>query len=90
MSNGSAVLGLGNLGASASLPVMEGKAVLFKEFADVDAFPICLDESDPDKLVENIKKLAPIFGSINLEDIKVVVNGAGAAGASIIKLLNFE
>ena len=90
MSNGSAVLGLGNLGASASLPVMEGKAVLFKEFADVDAFPICLDESDPDKLVENIKKLAPIFGSINLEDIKVVVNGAGAAGASIVKLLNFE
>ena len=140
VSNGSAVLGLGNIGASASLPVMEGKAVLFKEFANVDAFPICLDESDFDKIVENIKRLAPVFGGINLEDIKapecfyienklkkeldipvfhddqhgtaiitlaalinslilldkdiedikVVVNGAGAAGASIVKLLNFE
>lgn len=140
VSNGSAVLGLGNIGASASLPVMEGKAVLFKEFADVDAFPICLNESDPDKLISYVKKIAPVFGGINLEDIKspecfyienrlkeeldipvfhddqhgtaiitlaalinslivlnkniedikVVVNGAGAAGASIIKLLHSE
>jgi malate dehydrogenase (oxaloacetate-decarboxylating) len=140
VSNGSAVLGLGNIGASASLPVMEGKAVLFKEFADVDAFPICLNESNPDKLISYVKKLAPVFGGINLEDIKspecfyieerlkeeldipvfhddqhgtaiitlaalinsliilnkniedikVVVNGAGAAGASIIKLLHSE
>ncbi|MFW6001630.1 MAG: NAD(P)-dependent malic enzyme [Halanaerobium sp.] len=140
VSNGSAVLGLGNIGASASLPVMEGKAVLFKEFADVDAFPICLNESNPDKLISYVKRLAPVFGGINLEDIKspecfyieerlkeeldipvfhddqhgtaiitlaalvnsliilnkniedikVVVNGAGAAGASIIKLLHSE
>ncbi len=140
ISNGSAVLGLGNIGASASLPVMEGKAVLFKEFADVDAFPICLNESDPDKLISYVKKMAPVFGGINLEDIKspecfyienrlkeeldipvfhddqhgtaiitlaalinsliilekniedikVIVNGAGAAGASIIKLLHSE
>jgi malate dehydrogenase (oxaloacetate-decarboxylating) len=140
VSNGSAVLGLGNIGASASLPVMEGKAVLFKEFADVDAFPICLNESDPDKLISYVKKMAPVFGGINLEDIKspecfyienrlkeeldipvfhddqhgtaiitlaalinsliilekniedikVIVNGAGAAGASIIKLLHSE
>ncbi|MFP4371525.1 MAG: NADP-dependent malic enzyme [Halanaerobium sp.] len=140
VSNGSAVLGLGNIGAGASLPVMEGKAVLFKEFADVDAFPICLNESDPDKLISYVKKMAPVFGGINLEDIKspecfyiedrlkeeldipvfhddqhgtaiitlaalinslilvnkniedvkVVVNGAGAAGASIIKLLISE
>jgi malate dehydrogenase (oxaloacetate-decarboxylating) len=140
ISNGSAVLGLGNIGANASLPVMEGKAVLFKEFADVDAFPICLNESDPDKLISYVKKIAPVFGGINLEDIKspecfyiedrlkkeldipvfhddqhgtaiitlaalinsltilkkeienikVVVNGAGAAGTSIIKLLYSE
>ena len=140
VSNGSAVLGLGNIGSAASLPVMEGKAVLFKEFADVDAFPICLSESDPDKLISYVKKIAPVFGGINLEDIKspecfyiedrlkeeldipvfhddqhgtaiitlaalinslilvnkniedikVVVNGAGAAGASIIKLLLAE
>ncbi len=140
VSNGSAVLGLGNIGAAASLPVMEGKAVLFKEFADVDAFPICLNEPDPDKLISYVKKMAPVFGGINLEDIKspecfyieerlkeeldipvfhddqhgtaiitlaalinsliilnkniedikVIVNGAGAAGASIIKLLKSE
>ncbi len=140
VSNGSAVLGLGNIGPAASLPVMEGKAVLFKEFADVDAFPICLNESDPDKLISYVKKMAPVFGGINLEDIKspecfyienrlkeeldipvfhddqhgtaiitlaalinsliilekniedikVIVNGAGAAGASIIKLLHSE
>ena len=137
VSNGSAVLGLGNIGAEASMPVMEGKAVLFKEFGGVDAFPICLSEEDPDKIINLIDKMAPVFGGINLEDIKapecfyieqklkeildipvfhddqhgtaiitlaglinslkivnkkmkkikVVVNGAGAAGVSIIKLL---
>ncbi len=140
VTNGSAVLGLGDIGAAASLPVMEGKAVLFKEFADVDAFPICIDERDPDKFIEVVKKISTVFGGINLEDIKapecfyienqlkeeldipvfhddqhgtaiitlaalinslilvekdieeikVVVNGAGAAGASIIKLLHSE
>jgi len=140
VTNGSAVLGLGDIGAAASLPVMEGKAVLFKEFADVDAFPICIDERDPDKFIEIVKKISTVFGGINLEDIKspecfyienrlkeeldipvfhddqhgtsiitlaalinsliwvdkniedikVVVNGAGAAGASIIKLLHSE
>ncbi|MGM0472045.1 MAG: NAD(P)-dependent malic enzyme [Bacillota bacterium] len=137
VSNGSAVLGLGDIGAEASMPVMEGKSVLFKEFGGVDAFPICLDESDPKRLVETVKQLAPTFGGINLEDIKspecfyieerlkeeidipvfhddqhgtaiitlaglinalqlvdkeldeikVVINGAGAAGISITKLL---
>ena len=140
VSNGSAVLGLGDIGAAASMPVMEGKSVLFKEFGGVDAFPICLDESDPDKIVEIVKKMEPVFGGVNLEDIKapqcfyiedrlkevlnipvfhddqhgtaiitlaglinslkivnkkmedikVVVNGAGAAGVSIIKLLLSE
>ena len=140
VTNGSAVLGLGDIGAAASLPVMEGKAVLFKEFADVDAFPICIDERDPEKFIEVVKKISTVFGGINLEDIKapecfyienrlkeeldipvfhddqhgtaiitlaalinslilvekdieeikVVVNGAGAAGASIIKLLHSE
>ncbi|ADQ13669.1 NAD(P)-dependent malic enzyme [Halanaerobium hydrogeniformans] len=140
VTDGSAVLGLGNIGAPASLPVMEGKAVLFKEFAGVDAFPICFNESDPDKLISYVKKIAPVFGGVNLEDIKspecfyiedrlkeeldipvfhddqhgtaiitlaalinslillkkniedikVIVNGAGAAGASIIKLLHSE
>ncbi len=137
VSNGSAVLGLGNIGAKASMPVMEGKAVLFKEFGGVDAFPICLEEDDPEEIVQIVKKMGPTFGGINLEDIKapecfyieerlkeemdipifhddqhgtaiitlaglinalkivdkkledikVVVNGAGAAGVSIIKLL---
>ncbi|WP_408955656.1 NADP-dependent malic enzyme [Natroniella sp. ANB-PHB2] len=140
VSNGSAVLGLGNIGCEASLPVMEGKALLFKEFGGVDAFPICLDEDDPDQLVATVKRMAPAFGGINLEDIKspecfyieerlkeeldipvfhddqhgtaiitlaglinalklvgkkkeelrVVVNGAGAAGTSITKLLLAE
>lgn len=138
VSNGTAVLGLGNIGAQAALPVMEGKAVLFKNFADVDAFPICLDTTDPDRLIETVQMLAPNFGGINLEDIaapdcfyveeklkqlldipvfhddqhgtaivtvaglvnalklidkqmpeiKVVVNGAGAAGIAIVRLLN--
>lgn len=140
VSNGTAVLGLGNIGAKASMPVMEGKAVLFKEFGGVDAFPICLEEADPDKFIEIVKKMAPVFGGVNLEDIKapecfyieeklkeeldipvfhddqhgtaiitlaglinalkivnkdmtdikVVVNGAGAAGVSITKLLLSE
>ncbi len=70
ISNGTAVLGLGNIGALASKPVMEGKAVLFKKFAGVDAFDIEIDETDPDKLIEIIASLEPTFGGINLEDIK--------------------
>jgi malate dehydrogenase (oxaloacetate-decarboxylating) len=137
VSNGTAVLGLGNIGPNAAMPVMEGKAVLFKSFADVDAFPICLDTTDPDKIVEVVKLLEPTFGGVNLEDIaapqcfeiedrlrkacdipifhddqhgtaivtaaglinalklankkiediRVVANGAGAAGVAIVKLL---
>lgn len=137
VSNGTAVLGLGNIGPEAALPVMEGKAVLFKSFAGVDAFPICLNTTDVDKMVETVKLLEPTFGGVNLEDIaapncfvieerlkkeanipvfhddqhgtaivtvaglvnalkivgkkmteiKVVANGAGAAGIAIIKLL---
>ncbi len=70
ITNGSAVLGLGNIGALAAKPVMEGKAVLFKKFAGIDVFDIEIDESDPDKLVEIIASLEPTFGAINLEDIK--------------------
>jgi len=137
VSNGTAVLGLGNIGPKAAMPVMEGKALLFKSFADVDAFPLCLDTTDPDKIVEVVKILEPTFGGINLEDIKapecfeiedrlrkicnipvfhddqhgtaivtvagllnalkladkkieeirVIVNGAGSAGVAIVKLL---
>ncbi len=137
VTDGSAVLGLGNIGPEAGLPVMEGKAILFKEFANVDAFPICLDTNDVDEIVRTVKLTAPGFGGINLEDIgaprcfeieerlkkeldipvfhddqhgtaivvlaglinalkvvekniedvKVVVNGAGAAGTAIAKLL---
>lgn len=137
VSDGSAVLGLGDIGPEASLPVMEGKAVLFKHFGDVDAFPICLDTNDPKEIVSIVKAMAPTFGGINLEDIKapncfyieeelkkqcdipifhddqhgtavvtlagiinglklvdkemkdlkVVINGAGAAGIAITKLL---
>ena len=137
ITDGSAVLGLGNIGPYAAMPVMEGKAVLFKEFANVDAFPICLDTQDPEKIIEIVKALAPTFGGINLEDIsapncfyieerlkkelnipvfhddqhgtaivvlaalinalkivkkniyqiKVVVNGAGAASTAVAKLL---
>lgn len=140
VSNGSAVLGLGNIGAKAAMPVMEGKAVLFKEFAGVDAFPICLAEQDSDQIIETVKRISVVFGGINLEDIKapecfyiekrlkeeldipvfhddqhgtavitmaglinalkivdknmrdvkVVVNGAGAAGFSISKMLLLE
>src|SRR3954467_9568537 len=69
VSDGSAVLGLGNIGPEAAMPVMEGKAMLFKEFAAVDAFPICLDTTDPDEIVRAVQLIAPAFGGINLEDI---------------------
>lgn len=69
ITDGSAVLGLGNLGPLAALPVMEGKAMLFKEFANVDAFPICLDTQDIDDIIRSVKNVAPSFGAINLEDI---------------------
>ncbi len=137
VSDGSAVLGLGNIGPEAALPVMEGKAVLFKTFAGVDSFPICLDTHNVDEIVQTVKLMEPTFGGVNLEDIaapncfiieerlkketnipifhddqhgtaivtvaglinalkivgksfseiKVVANGAGAAGIAIIKLL---
>jgi malate dehydrogenase (oxaloacetate-decarboxylating) len=69
VSDGSAVLGLGNIGPRAAMPVMEGKAMLFKEFAGVDAFPICLDTQDTDEIIAAVKAIAPTFGGINLEDI---------------------
>ena len=69
VSDGTAVLGLGDIGPEAAMPVMEGKAMLFKEFADVDAFPICLDTKDPDEIVQAVRLIAPTFGGINLEDI---------------------
>ena len=69
ITDGSAVLGLGDIGPLASLPVMEGKSALFKRFADIDSVPICIDENDPDKIVSIIKSIAPTFGGINLEDI---------------------
>ena len=137
ITNGTAVLGLGDIGPSAGMPVMEGKCVLFKEFAGIDAFPICVDSKDPDELVNVIYKISKSFGGINLEDIgaptcfeverrlkemcdipvfhddqhgtaivvtaamlnaaklkgkkpeelRVVLNGAGAAGISIARLL---
>ncbi len=69
VTDGSAVLGLGNIGPRAAMPVMEGKSALFKEFAGVDAFPICLDTQDPEEIISTIKNIAPGFGGINLEDI---------------------
>ncbi|HHU37726.1 MAG TPA: NAD-dependent malic enzyme [Propionibacterium sp.] len=69
VSDGTAVLGLGNIGPRAAMPVMEGKAQLFKHFGDVDAFPICIDTTDPDEIVSLVQKLEPTFGGINLEDI---------------------
>ena len=69
VSDGSAILGLGNLGALAAIPVMEGKAAIFKEFAGVDAFPICLDTQDTQEIIKAVKQIAPVFGGINLEDI---------------------
>ena len=139
VTDGSAVLGLGNIGAHAAIPVMEGKAMLFKKFAGVDAFPICLDTQDTDEIVRAIELMAPVFGGVNLEDIaaprsfeverrlqdigipvfhddqhgtaivvlaallnaakvvkkslfnlKVVINGAGAAGVAISRLLTCQ
>lgn len=137
VTNGTAVLGLGKIGAAAAIPVMEGKAILFKDFADIDAIPICLDSTDIDEIVRAVKMLEPSFGGINLEDIgapdcfeieqrlreimdipvfhddqhgtavvamaglinalkivdkkieniKVVINGAGAAGIAIAEML---
>lgn len=69
VSDGSAVLGLGNIGPKAAMPVMEGKAILFKGFGDVDAFPICLDTQDTEEIIRTVQLLAPTFGGINLEDI---------------------
>ncbi|MCG8328042.1 MAG: NADP-dependent malic enzyme [Chitinophagales bacterium] len=69
VSDGTAVLGLGNIGAKAAIPVMEGKAMLFKKFAGIDAVPICLDTEDPEEIIRTVKLLAPVFGGINLEDI---------------------
>jgi malate dehydrogenase (oxaloacetate-decarboxylating) len=69
VTDGTAVLGLGDIGPEAAMPVMEGKAMLFKELAGVDAFPICLDTKDPDRIVETVKLIAPAFGGVNLEDI---------------------
>jgi malate dehydrogenase (oxaloacetate-decarboxylating) len=69
VTDGSAVLGLGNIGPAAALPVMEGKAALFKRFADIDAWPICLDTQDVDEIVRTVQLIAPVFGGINLEDI---------------------
>ncbi|MBI4085429.1 MAG: NADP-dependent malic enzyme [Candidatus Liptonbacteria bacterium] len=69
VSDGSAILGLGNLGAEAAIPVMEGKAALFKRFADIDAFPICLSTQDAEEIIKTVKNIAPVFGGVNLEDI---------------------
>lgn len=69
VSDGSAVLGLGNIGARAAIPVMEGKAMLFRRFGNIDAFPICIESQDTDEIVRTIRNIAPVFGGINLEDI---------------------
>ncbi|MDO8452273.1 MAG: NAD-dependent malic enzyme, partial [bacterium] len=69
VTDGSAVLGLGNIGPEGALPVMEGKALLFKTFAGIDAFPICLDTQETEKIIETVRYIAPVFGGINLEDI---------------------
>ena len=69
VSDGTAVLGLGNIGPEAAMPVMEGKAMLFKELAGVDAFPLCIDTTDVDEIVKLVERVAPTFGGINLEDI---------------------
>ncbi|HNL02067.1 MAG TPA: NAD-dependent malic enzyme, partial [Leptospiraceae bacterium] len=69
VTDGSAVLGLGNIGPEAAIPVMEGKALLFKQLADIDAWPVCLDTQDTDEIVETVRRIAPVFGGINLEDI---------------------
>ncbi|MFH1671449.1 MAG: NADP-dependent malic enzyme [Candidatus Portnoybacteria bacterium] len=70
VTNGTAVLGMGNIGPKAALPVMEGKAVLFKHFGNVDAYPICIDSQDPEEIIKTVKLISPGFGGVNLEDIK--------------------
>lgn len=80
MTNGTAVLGLGDIGPLAAKPVMEGKAVLFKKFADLDAFDIEVECRDPEKLVDLVCALQPTFGGINLEDIKVILWSSIRAG----------
>jgi len=70
VTNGTAVLGLGNIGAQGALPVMEGKCLLFKKFANIDAYPICLNSQDNQEIIRTVKMLSPGFGGINLEDIK--------------------
>ena len=69
VSDGSAVLGLGNIGPLGAIPVMEGKALLMKEFANIDAFPICVDTQDEQEIIDTVRRIAPVFGGINLEDI---------------------
>ena len=69
VTDGTAVLGLGDIGPKAALPVMEGKAALFKRFGGVDAVPICLDTKEPEEIIETVRRIAPAFGGINLEDI---------------------
>lgn len=69
ITDGTAVLGLGNIGPEAAMPVMEGKCALFKEFADVDAFPICVDSKDTDEIIDTVARISKSFGGINLEDI---------------------
>src|SRR5439155_17965804 len=69
VTDGSAVLGLGNIGPAAAQPVMEGKCMIFKAFADLDAFPICLASQEPEEIIKAVRMLAPVFGGINLEDI---------------------
>ena len=69
VSDGTAVLGLGDIGPYAAIPVMEGKSVLFKEFGGVDAFPVCVKTKDPDEIVRLVEMIEPVFGGINLEDI---------------------
>ncbi|NLK44612.1 MAG: NADP-dependent malic enzyme, partial [Tissierellia bacterium] len=68
VTDGSSVLGLGNIGSKASMPVMEGKALLFKELANIDAFPICLESQDKEDIIFTVKQISPTFGGINLED----------------------
>lgn len=87
ITDGTAVLGLGDIGPEAGMPVMEGKCVLFKEFGDVDAIPLCIRSKEVDEIVEAVRLFAGSFGGINLEDMKIVTSGAGAAGIAIIRLL---
>ena len=86
VSDGTAVLGLGDIGPEAAMPVMEGKALLFKHFAGVDAFPICLDTKDPAEIIETVARLAPTFGGINLEDI--AAPGAFEIEAALVERLD--